>query len=113
VWTGTAFTRTERSDAHNYRLVGSYVDVSAPLIGARGILTIGMRGAQGLAGDRLRSAAARSRLCGGTGAYQSMAGRGRRRSADIFLLAGAPTLPTSIESALLCVLCVRCRRVHF
>jgi hypothetical protein len=60
-----------------YRAVGTRVDATAMLIGTRGILTIGLRGALGPVLDGRQSAAGRRRVCGGTGAYLRLAGKGR------------------------------------
>jgi hypothetical protein len=59
-----------------YRAMGPRVDATATLIGTRGILTIGLRGALGPVLDGRQSAAGRWRLCGGTGAYRHARGSG-------------------------------------
>jgi hypothetical protein len=47
------------------------------LMGTRGILTIGLRGALGPILDGHQSIAGRWRVCGGTGPYLRLAGKGR------------------------------------
>jgi hypothetical protein len=79
--TGT-FTSTGRvRDAGRmttaYRAVGTQVDATAMLMGTRGILTIGLRGALGPILDGHQSVAGRWRVCGGTGPYLRLAGKGR------------------------------------
>jgi hypothetical protein len=60
-----------------YRAMGPRVGATATLIGTRGILTIGLRGALGPVLDGRQSAAGRWRVCGGTGPYLRLAGTGR------------------------------------
>jgi hypothetical protein len=60
-----------------YRAIGPRVDATATLIGTRGILTVGLRGAPGPVLDGRQSAAGRWRVCGGTGPYLRLAGKGR------------------------------------
>ena len=60
-----------------YRAVGTRVDATAMLMGTRGILTIGLRGALGPILDGRQSVAGRWRVCGGTGPYLRLAGKGR------------------------------------
>ena len=60
-----------------YRAVGTQVDATAMLMGTRGILTIGLRGALGPILDGHQSVAGRWRVCGGTGPYLRLAGKGR------------------------------------
>jgi hypothetical protein len=52
-----------------YRAAGPRVDATGTLIGTRGILTIGLRGALGPVLDGRQNAAGRWRVCGGTGPY--------------------------------------------
>ena len=60
-----------------YRAVGPRVDATATLTGTRGILTIGLRGVLGPVLDGRQSAAGRWRVCGGTGPYLRLAGKGQ------------------------------------
>ena len=79
-----------------YRAVGTRVDATAMLIGTRGILTIGLRGALGPILDGRQSVAGRWRVCGGTGPYLRLAGNGRWQA--VTELGAAPagmTAPTT------------------
>jgi hypothetical protein len=80
-----------------YRVAGTRVDATATLIGARGILTIAMRGTLGGIVDGQQRAAGRWAVCGGTGPYRRLAGRGQWQSvADI----GAAMMPLAVRGAL-------------
>jgi hypothetical protein len=79
-----------------YRAAGTRVDATAMLIGTRGILTLGLRGALGPMLDGRQSVAGRWRVCGGTGPYLRLAGKGRWQAATE--LGAAPagmTAPTT------------------
>ena len=79
-----------------YRAVGTRVDATAMLIGTRGILTIGLRGALGPILDGRQIVAGRWRVCGGTGPYLRLAGKGRWQA--VTELGAAPvgmTAPTT------------------
>ena len=79
-----------------YRAVGTRVDATAMLMGTRGILTIGLRGALGPVLDGRQSVAGRWRVCGGTGPYLRLAGNGRWQA--VTELGAAPagmTAPTT------------------
>jgi hypothetical protein len=81
-----------------YRVVGTRVDATATLIGARGILTIAMRGTLGGIADGQQRAAGRWAVCGGTGPYRRLAGRGQWQSvADI----GAAMMPLAVRGVFL------------
>jgi hypothetical protein len=62
-----------------YRAAGPRVDATTTLIGTRGILIIGLRGALGPVLEGRQSAAGRWRVCGGTGPYLRLAVRGGGR----------------------------------
>ena len=81
-----------------YRVAGTRVDGTATLIGARGILTIAMRGTLGGIVAGQQRTGGRWAVCGGTGPYRRLAGRGQWQSvADI----GAAMMPLAVRGAFL------------
>ena len=81
-----------------YRVAGTRVNGTATLIGARGILTIAMRGTLGGIVDGQQRAAGRWAVCGGSGPYRRLAGRGQWQSvAEI----GAAMMPLAVRGAFL------------
>ena len=79
-----------------YRAAGTRVDATAVLMGTRGILTIGLRGALGPILDGRQIVAGRWRVCGGTGPYLRLAGNGRWQAETEFGAAPAGmTAPTT------------------
>jgi hypothetical protein len=84
-----------------YRVAGTRVDATATLIGARGILTLGMRGALGGIVDDRQRAAGRWAVCGGTGPYRRLAGRGQWQSVADIGAAPAGMMPPTVRGAFL------------
>jgi hypothetical protein len=65
-----------------YRGMGTRVEATAMLMGTRGILTIGLRGAPGPVLDGRQSVAGRWRVCGGAGPDRRLAGKGAVAGGD-------------------------------
>jgi hypothetical protein len=84
-----------------YRAVGTRVDATAMLIGTRGILTIGLSGELGPILDGRQIVAGRWRLCGGTGPYLRLAGKGRWQAVTDLGAAPAGMTAPSTRGALL------------
>ena len=84
-----------------YRLAGRHIRATATLIGARGILTIGLRATVTEIFDDHRSAAGHWRTCGGTGPYRRLAGDGDWSAVFDVLAAQAGGLPHALHGAYL------------
>jgi hypothetical protein len=82
-----------------YRLVGQHIRATATLIGANGILTIGLRATMAPALDDHQSALGRWRTCGGTGPYRHLAGDGDWTAVVDVLRVPAGRLPQALHGA--------------
>lgn len=84
-----------------YQLFGRRIHATATLIGAKGILTIGLHATMTTGLDDHPSAAGRWRTCGGTGPYRRLVGRGRWTAVVDVLAAPAGSRPRALHGAAL------------
>jgi hypothetical protein len=82
-----------------YRLMGRHIHATATLIGAHGILTIGLRATTTEVFDDHQSVAGHWRTCGGTGPYRRLAGDGDWSAVFDVLAAPAGGLPRALHGA--------------
>lgn len=82
-----------------YRLFGQHIRATATLIGANGILTIGLRATMAPVLDDHQSAVGRWRTCGGTGPYQHLAGHGDWTAVIDVRTVPAGRLPQALHGA--------------
>jgi hypothetical protein len=82
-----------------YRLMGRHIRATATLIGAHGILTIGLRATVTEIVDDRQSAAGHWRTCGGTGPYRRLSGDGDWSAVFDVLAAPADGLPRALHGA--------------
>jgi hypothetical protein len=83
------------------RFGGPRVDGTATLIGTRGIFTIGLRGTFGAIVDDGQGVAGAWSVCGGTGAYTRLRGRGHWNAVADFGAAPAGMMPPTLHGAFL------------
>ena len=82
-----------------YRRVGQHIYATATLIGAHGILTLGLRATMTETFDGRQSAAGHWSTCGGTGPYRRVAGAGDWSAAFDVLEAPTGSLPQALHGA--------------
>lgn len=82
-----------------YRLFGRRIDATATLMGAKGILAIGLRATMAPVLNDHRSAVGRWGICGGTGPYRRLAGQGDWTALVDVLAAPAGSLPRALHGA--------------
>ena len=80
-----------------YRLFGRRIHAMATLIGAKGILTVGLRATIAEVANDHQSAVGRWRTCGGTGPYRRLVGDGDWTSVVDVLAAPAGSLPRALH----------------
>jgi hypothetical protein len=80
-----------------YRLMGRHIQATATLIGAHGILTIGLRATITEIVDGHQSAAGHWQTCGGTGPYRRLTGDGDWSAVFDVLAAPTGALPQALH----------------
>ena len=81
------------------RIADARIDATATLIGARGVLTLSLRGVSGAIVAGHQSRAGRWRVCGGTGPYSRLHGHGRWQADADFGAAPPSMLPPTVRGA--------------
>jgi hypothetical protein len=84
-----------------YRLLGRRIRATATLIGAKGILTIGVRASMAPVVDDHQSAVGRWRTCGGTGPYRRLVAYGDWTAVLDVLAAPTGSLPQALHGVYL------------
>jgi hypothetical protein len=84
-----------------FRFAGRRINSTATLIGTRGIFTIGLRGTLGGIVDTRQDIAGGWAVCGGTGDYRRLRGRGRWMGVTDFGAAPADMMPPAVRGAFL------------
>ena len=82
-----------------YRLSGRHIRATATLIGAQGILTIGLRATINQALNDHQGAVGRWRACGGTGPYRRLVGEGDWTAVVDVLATSMGDLPRALHGA--------------
>jgi hypothetical protein len=80
-----------------YGLFGPRIHATATLIGAKGILTIGLRATTALVLNDHQSAVGRWRTCGGTGPYRRLVARGDWSAVVDVLATPAGSVPRALH----------------
>jgi hypothetical protein len=82
-----------------YQLFGQHIRATATLIGANGVLTIGLRATMAPVLDDHQSAVGRWQICGGTGPYRRLAGHGGWTAVVDVLTVPAGRVPRALHGA--------------